>query len=281
MKTEDVLKENARAVQTANRRNSLLYDGMINEVARAFLKDASLSDPTQTYKTILGDSLCTPEFAKYCVCVCDEDHGMSAIDFLPESVVVASDLQTAHIAYQQNYHSDRAYSLFFRTVQYEVQAIYRPTTVSVCEEVYYGRCTHCILPIYSSTDGIFPTIAKLMDKYDLIINAACDVVMPDGDSVMRFALLSHELSLPSSNTCYVQFNAVLPQSISLATFLLSCETVGASVAEMITLPLAYTMDKVSYTIRLHISHKNLTALLMFLHSVLDNYSLEGIFQIIQ
>lgn len=281
MKTEDVLKENARAVQVANNRNSLLCDGTISEIARTFLRDATLIDPTHIYESVMGEILCTPEFAKYCVFVCDETRKMSAADFLPESVVVASDPQTARIAYQQNYHSDRAYSLFFRTVQYEVQAIYRPTTVSVCEEVYYGRCTHCILPIYSSTDGIFPTIAKLMDKYDLIINAACDVVMPDGDSVMRFALLSHELSLPSSNTCYVQFNAVLPQSISLATFLLSCETVGASVAEMITLPLAYTMDKVSYTIRLHISHKNLTALLMFLHSVLDNYSLEGIFQIIQ
>ena len=171
MKTEDVLKENARTVQVANNRNSLLCDGTISEIARTFLRDATLIDPTHIYESVMGENLCTPEFAKYCVFVCDETRKMSAADFLPESVVVASDPQTARIAYQQNYHSDRAYSLFFRTVQYEVQAIYRPTTVSVCEEVYYGRCTHCILPIYSSTDGIFPTIAKLMDKYDLIINA--------------------------------------------------------------------------------------------------------------
>ena len=54
-----------------------------------------------------------------------------------------------------------------------------------------------------------------------------------------------------------------------------------SVTEMITNPLAYTTSNVSYTIRLRVPLKRLTVLLVFLRSVLDNYTLEGIFTIIQ
>lgn len=281
MNTQDILRENARTVQETIEHSRLLRDGVISEAARAFLRDPALTDPILTYKSIMGDILCTPEFAKFCVCVCENDKKMSIIDYLPESVSIGEGPQSARVAYQQNNHSDRAFSLFCKSMVHKAQAVHRPTTISVCEEVHYGHCTHCILPIYSSKDGIFTTFAKLVDKYDLVINAACDVTMPDGDSVMRFALLRHELSLPVSDWCYVQLNAVFPQSASLTKLLFACESIGASVAEMLTLPLAYTMDNVSYTIRFFLPRRILTALLMFLHSVLDNYSLEGIFSIIQ
>jgi hypothetical protein len=120
----------------------------------------------------------------------------------------------------------------------------------------------------------------LIAKYDLVINAACDVSAPDGDSVMRFALLRHELAMPSTDPCYVQFNAVLPPSVSLAKLLTACESVGASVAEMITQPLAYTAANISYTIRLRTSSECLGTLLMLLRCILGDYSLEGIFNII-
>lgn len=273
----DTLNENAQILARAAGQSRLLYEGIICEAARTFLRDPSITDPIRFYKSVMGDSLCTPEFATFCVYTCEDEEKLSIREFIPEAVGLGENILSPRIAYQQNQHSDRAFSM----LSLSAEAVHRPTTVSVCEEVYYGRCTHCILPIYSSNDGIFTTIAKLMEKYDLTINAACDVTMPDGDSVMRFALLRHELSLPAEDPCYVQFNAVLPESASLAGLLMACESIGASVAEMITLPLAYTMDDVSYTIRFRIPRKNLKAILMLLHSVLDNYSLEGIFSIIQ
>lgn len=276
MNVADILTENARYIQTENARASLLCDGLLKEAADACL--ASGTDPVQMYKSVMGESVCTPAFAKYCKYICAQDHKLSIRDFLPEGVEIGSAPDVASISYQQNQHSDRAYCHFADCMK-SAQPVVRPTTVAVCEEVYYGRCSHCILPIYSSQDGIFIAFTKLMNKYDLVINAACDVTMPDGDSVMRFALLRRELVLPDSDTCYVQFNAVLPQHVSLARLLTACETIGAYTTEMITSPLAYTMDHISYTIRLRIARNTLPALLMLLHTVLDNYSLDGIFSI--
>ena len=276
MNVADILTENARYIQTEHLRASLLCDGLLKEAADACL--ASGTDPVQMYKSVMGESVCTPAFAKYCKYICAQDHKLSIRDFLPEGVEIGSAPDVASISYQQNQHSDRAYYRFADCMK-SAQPVVRPTTVAVCEEVYCGRCSHCILPIYSSQDGIFIAFTKLMNKYDLVINAACDVTMPDGDSVMRFALLRRELVLPDSDTCYVQFNAVFPQHVSLARLLTACEAIGAHTAEMITSPLAYTMDHISYTIRLKIARSTLSALLMLLHTVLDNYSLDGIFSI--
>ena len=278
MNAANILAENARYIQTEHLRASQLCDGLLKETADACL--ASGTDPVQMYKSVMGEDVCTPAFAKYCEYICANDHKATIGNFLPEGVEIGSMPDVASISYQQNQHSDRAYCRFADGMK-GAQPVVHPTTAAVCEEVHYGRCSHCILPIYSSQDGIFTAFTKLMNKYDLVINAACDVTMPDGDSVMRFALLRRELALPDSDVCYVQFNAVLPETISLASLLTACEAIGAHTAEMITSPLAYTMDHISYTIRLKIARSTLSALLMLLHTVLDNYSLEGIFSITQ
>ena len=279
MNVTDILAENAHAVQSAKQRNRILQDGILSETARLLPSDATLSDIVQRYISVMGDDICTPAFARYCDFVWENGGTLTFDDLLPESVRVVPEFSEAKVAYQKNPYSDRAFSILTGHL-FDAGAVCLPTTVSVCEEIYYGRCTHCILPIYSTSDGILTAFTKLIAKYDLVINAACDVSAPDGDSVMRFALLRHELAMPAADPCYVQFNAVLPPSVSLAKLLTACESVGASVAEMITQPLAYTAANISYTIRLRTSSECLGTLLMLLRCILGDYSLEGIFNII-
>ena len=280
MKVTDILTLNVRETESAKEKSRRLIDGILHETARAIPKDSSLPDAIQTYTAVMGKDICTPEFIRFCDYLYGNDRQLSLEDFLPEPAQIGADPLSYRVAYQKNLYSDRAFARLTGSM-HSADAVCLSTTASVCEEIYYGRCTHCILPIYSSADGILTAFTKLIDKYDLVINAACDVSLPDGDSIMRFALLRHELALPTADPCYVQFNAVLPPSTSLAKLLTACESIGAAVAEMITIPLAYTASNVSYTVRLRIPLDRLTALLVFLRSILDNYSLEGIFNIIQ
>ncbi|MBQ5887483.1 MAG: hypothetical protein IIW82_07550 [Clostridia bacterium] len=280
MKVTDILALNVRETESAKEKSRRLIDGILHETARTIPKDSTLSDAIQTYTAVMEKDICTPEFIRFCEYLYGDNRHVSYEDFLPEPARIGADPPISRIAYQKNPYSDRAFTRLTDTMP-GADAVCLPTTASVCEEIYYGRCTHCILPIYSSADGILTAFTKLIDKYDLVINAACDVSLPDGDSIMRFALLRHELSLPNADHCYVQINAVLPPSASLAMLLGACESIGASVSEMITNPLAYTTSNVSYTIRLRVPLKRLTVLLVFLRSVLDNYTLEGIFTIIQ
>ena len=280
IKDVDILRENADVLRENIRRNTQLCNGLIREITRLFLSQNAHTDPATWYKSAMSDNLCTPEFAQYCLDVCQEAHPFSPEDFLPESVRIGDPPALCRVSYQKNNYSDRAFSRFFGELD-DAEAVFLPTTASVCEDVYYGRCTHCILPIYSSQDGILTTFTKMIEKYDLTIHAVCNVTISDNDSFMRFALLRHEPALPSTDPCYVQFNVVLPQSITIGRLLHACETFDSYVSEIISYPLAYTTEGISYTIRLRVPLDNLTALMMFLRSILDNYSLEGVFTMIQ
>ena len=281
MNNTDILRSNADAVQLRKEQADLLTRGIIGDLVRIVDTSASDSDPVDLYRSTLSNDLCTREFAQFCRSYCKSRSDRIMMEtFLPESVKIEPIPDAPRISYQQNPYSDHAFALFTRNMV-GATATRPPSSTAVCEEVYYGRCDCCILPIYSSFDGILTTFIRLIEKYDLKINATCDVIMPDGESVMRFALLRHELTLPVTAPCYVQINAILPELVHLGAFLSVCEEVGASITEMITLPLAYTMENTSYNIRLQIPQDNLTPLLMLLRATLDNYSLEGIFTIIQ
>ena len=275
-----ILKENADVLHDRRHKEALLNDGLISELARTSLHCKTPDVFLSNYSAVMGSDLCTPDFAKYCLAVCKAEQGPSLDDILPESHRFSGITTPHRISYQKNPYSDQVFARFCDVVG-DANSVCLSTAVSVCEEVYYSRCSYCILPIYSSQDGILTPFTKMIGKYDLMIHTVCDVSMPDNDSVMRFALLSHSLALPTTDPCYVQFSTVFPSSIGVGRLLNACEILEARVTEMITYPLAYTMDDISHTIRLRVPLDNLRALLMFLHSVFDTCSFEGIFTIIQ
>ena len=280
MEDLSVLIQNADYIRCRQHRNDLLLTGFVRDLANMCKNADGLTDPIRIYRSVFGDSMCTPEFASFCAEVF-VDGGVDVIGArLPDTVQFQSTPTSAIISYQQNSYSDRALQIFLKRLA-SAHSFSLPTTVSVCEEVYYGRSTHCILPIYSSQDGILTAFTKLISKYGLMINAVCDVSMADGDSTMRFALLSSAFVLPNADPCYLQFNAVLPQAEDLGKLIISCESVRAIVTEIITQPLTYAEDTISYTIRLRTSVANLPSLVVFLHTVLDKFTLEGAFSILQ
>lgn len=275
-----VLRENTAAAHSLSAKTDILRNGIHAELIRCIKANGSDCDPKDVYANVISPDLCSADFARFCYRCTQELTSCAAMEnLLPESARIDDAILDTDIAYQRNMYADRAFESF-ANAKANASAYYLPSLTSVCEEVYYGRCGYCLLPIYSSEDGILTAFTRMISKYDLKIDMTCDVSVRDGDAILRFALLRHGLNTPASDPCYVQINAVLPESVRIGSFLSACETVGADIMELVTMPLSYTNDSISYTIRFRIPSDLLAALLLFLQAVLDNYSLEGIFTMI-
>ena len=274
----DILRQNTAEIDEIQHTANELRYGVLAEAAR-IAADTDIP-PVSLYTNTVSGDLCTKDFARFCRLYTEH---LTSRDktrlFLPESAKIAEDPEIFTVAYQKNPYSDRAFSAFAQCRK-NVEPRTGTSFQSACEEVYYGRCAACILPIYSSTDGTLVSFLHMISKYDLKIDMVCDVGVQNEDGILRFVLLRHNLSLPYAGTVYIQINTVLPDNIQIGAFLSACESTGSTVTDLFTLPLTYTSDFSSYTIRFRTHASTLSPLLMFLQSVLESYSLEGIFPVI-
>jgi len=183
----------------------------------------------------------------------------------------------ASIAYMQNSYSDAAYRKFATRFK-KSSASYFPGFREVCEDVYYGRSTHAIIPIYTSKDGQLLSFSKLILKYDLKIFSECNIEMND-DSVMRFALLQKGLLLNDEST-HLDFSVILPDNIREGDFVSSLESLGGKLIMINSNPLEYSDEKYNLSLRVEISNLNPDALFLFLEGSQISYEIIGFYSII-
>jgi hypothetical protein len=177
----------------------------------------------------------------------------------------------------QNSYSDAAYSKFASHFK-KASAIYFPGFREVCEDVYYGRSTHAIIPIYTSKDGRLLSFEKLISKYELKIVCECSVEMND-DTVMRFALLQKGLVL-CENSTHLDLSVILPDHISEGNFLSSLGAIGGKLIMINSTPLEYSDEKYNLTLRIEISGINLNALYLFLEGAQISYDVIGFYSVL-
>ena len=187
------------------------------------------------------------------------------------------------IAYLQNSFSDKAYRNFEnyfsrQNSRGQVTAAYFPGFREVCEEVYYGRCSHAMLPISSSRDGILSSFRKLIEKYELKIVLETDVDMGD-DTGMRFALLRRGLNLTSPRN-FCDLTVVLTSEFTIGAFLSACEIIGASAVSINSYPLEYADDRCGIQITLDISRSDPETLYLFLEGSHISYEVIGMYDLL-
>ena len=184
---------------------------------------------------------------------------------------------TATIAYMQNSYSDTAYRKFSSNFK-RAGAVYFPGFREVCEEVYYGRCTHAIVPIYTSKDGQLLSFRKLISKYELKIVAECNVEMND-DSIMRHALLKKGVCA-DSNTKYIDLSVILPDHIKAGDFIRAFEILGGNVVMINSIPLEYSDEKFTLDFILEMDNMNLSSLYLFLELSQISYDIIGLYSVL-
>lgn len=100
------------------------------------------------------------------------------------------------ISYMKSSYADDAYTRFSAELR-DPKVLYGHDFTEICENVYYGRCAYCILPVENSVDGRLAGFRVLIMKYGLRIARICRVETGQGEGSTVFALLKKTLALPT------------------------------------------------------------------------------------
>lgn len=268
-----ILRRNLEELKPSRHAADALYEGTLAELAKFGAGD----DPAAAFREISDEPLCSVEFARFCRMtaggITDPDR---LAKFLPDSSMAEDTPPDTRTAYLRNAYTDRAFAVFSGEI-HRLSAQYQTSFSAGCEEVYYGRCSYCILPIRNSEDGTLSSFTRMITKYDLKIARVCDIATQDGDSTMRYALLRRGLDLHVPQDGFLQTTLLLPGDVSIGAFLNAAEQTGAAAEDIATLPLQYTNDRTSLNITFRIDPESTAPLLLFLGAVTESCTPDGIY----
>ena len=136
-----------------------------------------------------GELLSGNDFkVSFCAYACEELSALGVEIPYFEGFDEILDERNLKIAYFSNRSADKAYFEFLHRLPGASQLIC-DSIAAACEEVSYGRCELCMLPIYSSADGMMQNVYRQTVKYGLSMVMCID--MPaDRDIFMRFGLFA-------------------------------------------------------------------------------------------
>ena len=264
-----ILRRNWRELSRQSGALAVLTDGQLAELAR--LTDAASA--AQRFRAVCAEPLASASFARLCRLMLAGE--TDAAPYFPESVSTEPP-PNARTAYLRNAYADRAFAAFSQKID-RLAAQYASSFSAACEEVYYDRCSYCILPLQSTEDGLLTSFTRMIAKYDLKIALVTDVPMQDGDATMRYTLLKRGMETRIPETGYLQATFVLPRKIPCGAFLAACEACGASLDRVTTVPLHYTSDLASLTVCFRVDRSSAAPLLLFLRETLESYTPDGLF----
>ena len=270
-----VLAENMLELRKAADSLAKLTDVQIHE-----LSDAAKGqpDPILLFRSVFGDTLATREYALFCRRLLRGRADTALIKaLLPEFTPLGDAYEDGDAAYPPNPFSDAAFRQFAENMP-ALRAQHQPSFNAACEEVYHGRCRYCILPLQNTKDGVLTSFSHLMAKYELKIFRICDITGDDGESIIRFALLRRGIVPHVPEKGFFEIDVVLPEQISIGTFLCTADALGARVEHMHTIPLAFASGLTSLSVTFRITRDCLAPLMLFLRTALDGYTAEGIYE---
>lgn len=257
--------------------------GEPDQIAALYLTGDPLIEPGE----VLPDErmLCSPRFADFCRRFVGEKEktGFGVFTALSDTEDVfeeSEDTATFRTAYMQNRYTDQAWRCFAEQIP-GLTAEYFSSYAAVCEEVYNDQCHYCILPLYTSTDGHLTSFRKLIGKYDLKICLETEVELAD-ESIMRFVLLRRKVvekeqtHVPKN----VALSVVLSEDRCIGALLMACETLGAVVTTVYSIPLEYGDRSQEYCLELDIKDGDLPALALFLEASQLRYTLVGLYDVV-
>lgn len=282
--SESIFRDNFAFIREKKAELNNLQKDLYRDIAKKYSKEISsfsAEDIMELYASISGDSAKNTlvDLALFSNTLADNIAGFTHPLF-SDGEPEAADTDHIQIAYLKNAFSDKAYRKFSELFT-KASASYCPGFREVCEDIYYGRNSHAILPIYSNTEGHLASFRKLISKYDLKIVCATDILMSD-DTSMRYALLSKELPQIDRNAdmSVLELTVVVDNSVSTGDFLNAVEHLGAGVISATSYPLEYSEDGSMLWLQLDISKTDPCAMYLFLECCQIRYTVIGVYKII-
>ena len=184
----------------------------------------------------------------------------------------------ARIAYLKNSYSDSAYRVFSSVLK-NAAVTYPRDFNGVCEEVYYGRCRYCILPVETLEEGALTSFRRLARKFDLCPVLSCTVSSGDGAQTTRFILFSksiERIECPSAGAVF-SFRLTSRDSQAYLCALKALSLCGLRLMKIDSSPVSWDDGRYSLEFSAECGDGDLTVLICYLTLELPEYDPIGIY----
>lgn len=206
---------------------------------------------------------------------------LSLFDFFPKSTDTVSG---ARIAYLRSPYSDTAFRIFSGVIK-NPSVSYPRDFAGVCEEVYYGRCRYCILPVETSDEGTLSGFRKLVAKYELCPVLSCSVSTGGGTQTTRFSLFAKNIERISDtapeNAEYgreiFSFRLDAPAPDSLHKTMNALRAYGLHLQTLNSYPVAWDEGRYSFEFSAVCNGGELDAMLLYLTLEIPEYTPIGLY----
>ncbi|MGM9634724.1 MAG: hypothetical protein ACI3YE_01075 [Candidatus Avispirillum sp.] len=245
----------ARAILSAQLEEFVLHLSKSGEM----LTPAEVSE---AYAKVFGTGLISNEFLD----ICRRLYSISALEIQRSGAGITDD----SVAFTDNVFSSAAAEKLCPDAVKEHFSDFR----SVCEAVFYEKCDCCILPVYGTDDGFFPTFFKLIKAYELKICRVCTVEKPSSDAEIRYALLTRSICFDNAEHFVFSF---ADTGERLAGLLAVLGGAGCTPAFIYSFPDVYNTDMTEYTVCLRLSGLDARCLTFFLEAALPAHTVVGIY----
>lgn len=233
---------------------------------------AEITDDTVNSAILLCRELCKQ--------IRDLGHPLRFSDFFPQSTDSSSD---ARIAYLRNPYSDIAFRIFSRIIKNPSVSSPRDFA-GVCEEVYYGRCRYCILPVETSDEGTLSGFRRLTAKYELCPVLSCSIATANGTQTTRFALFAKSIERITVKNEYGEpygkevfsFRLDAPSDESLNKTLRALNAYGLRILTVNSSPVAWDEGRYSFEFSAECVGE-LDAMLLYLTLEIPEYTPIGLY----
>ncbi len=165
----------------------------------------------------------------------------------------------------------------FKKKDSRLSASYVRSFTDACEEVSYGACDYCILPIENSREGALITVYGLIERYELFIARVCSI---ESDEITtKFALLCGENHgiIEIIGKQYIDLRIFVHDSALWQQIYVGSSVLGVENVKAVPFPLGYT-DGYAHICTFFASGEQLFAFLLFLSALRADYTLIGAYE---
>lgn len=276
MTSPEILQKNAEYIAHLYRQINAIRLGQLDELVRiaspAQIK-FSAQDAANLYMQAFPDAeLISESFAAFL-------HLLQSQNMLLPTY--ASDIRPAKNAcslfYAPNSYTETAREKF-STVISEYIPCPQTDFQTICEAVVSEENSFCILPVASSTEGELPAFARMIHEYQLKTRAVCDVITSDGETELRFALLSGQI-LWSSDAAFAEISFQPESGDLLTASLTALQRLGANLYNINSRPMEYNLNRFSYKITVEVTPESIDSIATFVTAAM-HASISGIYNIL-
>lgn len=268
----DILQKNAAYVRQLRRQENAVELGQLNELARmAFHSQTQLSprDAANLYLQAFPDMRLLSENYTVFLKILSEKNLLIPVRQATE--------KQGTLFYMPNRNTEIAREKFSTLLPHSCLS---PQTdfLTICESVASEDNSFCILPVYSSTEGELPAFARMIREYQLKTRAMYDVTTSDGETELRFALLSGQIYW-SPDAAFMEISFQPESGEELTTSLAALQRLGASLYSINARPMEYNMNSFLYKITVKVMPGSIDSIAAFV-SVAMRTGVSGVFNIL-